>query len=399
MGQTLIIYKSSEKHTMLKKWAVFSCLVCVVLVVVLMMGCQKAGESDFQQKSFRIGAVLPLTGSLATYGQNARDGAQLAIEQLGAALIDDPDLRIKDISLLVEDSQGQPQTAVSALRKLIDLNKVTVVLGEISSSSTLAMAPIANSASVVLISPAASAPAVSEAGAFVFRTWPSDTFEVTRMSGYIKDIGKKNLAVLAVNNDYGQAMLRNLNMFLTESEVRVVATELFPQDPTDMRSQITKIKSSSAELIYLIGYPGDAVLFLRQYRELGVKLPVIATSSFEDPIVLSQQKGAAEGVVMTSPLPPDPSSTIADEFKESFTKRFGREPGLVADTAYDAVKAVLTAMQARKQTSGTEIRLGLLDIKGLAGASGAITFDENGDIVKPAGLKIVRSGKFEWLER
>jgi branched-chain amino acid transport system substrate-binding protein len=374
----------------------FASLFALSCAFLMLFNCQ---QNDGNVSTFRIGMVLPLTGDLATYGQNAREGAELAIKLKGGLVTDNPKLTVRQIKLVVEDSQGQPQRAVSALRKLIDVDKVRVVVGEISSSSTLAMAPIANAAKVVVVSPAASAPSVTDAGEFIFRTWPSDTFEITRMSQYIRELDKNRIAVLAVNNDYGQAMLRNLRILLEGSSVQIVASELFPQDPTDLRTQITKIKGSSAELIYLIGYPGNAVLFLKQYRELGGKLPVIATSSFEDPIVLEQKSAVAEGVVFTSPMPPDAYATSSDEFKAEFKKQFGHEPGLVADNAFDAVYAILMAVNSKGLITGDAIRSGLLEIKGFPGASGAITFDKNGDIVKPAGLKVVHNGKFEWLQR
>jgi branched-chain amino acid transport system substrate-binding protein len=384
----------SKMHTKCwKNWAVGA---VVLIMVIMLAGCPQKRTSQpptlptTKQQTIKIGAVLPLTGDLATYGQNARDGIELAKEEVNSKG------GIK-VEVVYEDSKGQPQAAVSAMQKLITVDKVSCIIGEVASSPTLAMAPIANQRKVVLLSPAASSPKITNAGEYVFRIWPSDDFEVSVMADYVNRKGYKRVAVLYVNNDYGKAMYEAFARKVKGYGVAVVAVEPFQQNATDLRTQLTKIKAAQPDAIYLISYPKETIVFLGQYRQLGLKVPVLSTSAFEDPQILKTQKAAAEGVVFTSPIPPDPKDQVVMAFRKNYKAKFGKEPGLVADYGYDALKLIVEAARLGGGTDGERIKRGLEKIKDFKGASGLINFDANGDVVKPSGLKTVKGGQFVWL--
>jgi branched-chain amino acid transport system substrate-binding protein len=372
--------------------------------LILSAGCKKeepssnpTGKSQSQQSQIiKIGAVLPLTGSMASYGANAKDGIQLAVSEENARAQNDSNLL--KIELTVEDSQGEPQMAVSAFQKLLNVNKVTCVIGDVGSSATLAMAPIAGQQHVLLFSPAASSPTLTGASEFFFRDWPSDAFEASVMVDYLKRKQFKTVSLVLLNNDYGQAMLQTVKKGLEGSGVEIVASEFFLQDVTDLRAQITKAAEPKPDVIYLISYPKDSIVFLRQYAELGITIPVVSTSSFEDASILANQAKAAEGVVFTSPMPPGTNDQAVVAFRANYTKTYAKEPGLVADYAYDALNLLVEAAKLGGGASGEQLKMGLAKIKDFHGASGLINFDKNGDVIKPAGLKTVKDGKYVWLD-
>jgi branched-chain amino acid transport system substrate-binding protein len=333
---------------------------------------------------------------LASYGSNAKDGIELAAKELNDSSSKTGGTAIR---LVVEDSKGEPQQAVSALQKLVTVDRVSCVIGDVASSATLAMAPIANRNKVVLLSPAASAPAITTAGEFVFRDWPSDAFEASVMAGYMKEKPYRKIAVLFVNNDYGQAMLHSFTSLITSFGGSIVATESFQDNSTDLRAQITKLAAVHPEVVYLISYPKDTIVFLRQYTELGVHIPLVSTSSFQDPRILESEGATAEGVVFTSPIPPAKEDPVVAGFRASYVKMFGKDPGLVADYGYDALKLLAEAARISGGIDGEHLRSGLEKIKDFHGASGLINFDRNGDVLKAAGLKTVKDGKFVWLQQ
>ena len=367
----------------------------VALSAILLAGCPKKQpppEQPTEQKTMSIGVVMPLTGDLATYGQNAKNGIEMAAQEINHK----GDIKVE---LFTEDSKGQPQTAVSAMQKLISANKVSAIVGEMGSSAFLAMAPIANRQKVVIVSPAASSPAITNAGEYVFRIWPSDDFEASVIADYTRRKGYKKVAIVFVNNDYGRAMRETFGRKIKGFGASIVASELFQQNSTDMRAQLTKVKAAQADVIFLISYPKDTVIFLSQSQQLGMNLPILSTSTFEDPKILQAQKVAAEGVVFSSPVPPDPKDDVVANFKSAYQKKFGKEPGLVADYGYDCLKILVEGAQRGGGTDGPSIQQGLQKIKNFKGASGLINFDPNGDVVKPAGLKTVKNGKFVWQEK
>jgi len=367
--------------------------ICGLVFLVAWM-INHSGTSRVGENTLRVGAVLPLTGDLAAYGNNSKDGIELAEQELNDRAAHAGGLNVQ---LFVEDSKGEPQTAVSALLKLITVDHISCVIGDVGSSPTLAMAPIANQSKIVLFSPAASSPNISKAGDYVFRDWPSDDFEASGMAQYVKTKGYRKIGVLLVNNDYGQAMLKSFSERIQPFGGAITDTETFQQNATDLRTQLTKLQASNPDVLYLISYPKDTIVFLRQYAELGTKIPIISTSSFEDPQILKLQGRVTEGVVFTSPVPPDQTDPIVDRFRESYAKKYGKGPGLVADYAYDALRVLAEAARLSGGTSGEKLRNGLQLVKDFHGASGIINFDSNGDVLKPVGLKTVKDNQFVWL--
>lgn len=367
-----------------------TCLVSILLWGLVAAGCTKT------QTNHRIGLLIPLTGGAASYGQNARQGAELALQQFTSA---HPDIHAE---LVVEDSKGDPGTGVKAVAKLVDLDKVVAVVGCVTSGVTLAAAPIMNEKKIPIISPGASSPKLSQAGEYVFRTWPSDDFEAKRMSGFITSRGVKTLAILSVNNEYGQGLQAAMKTDLSAlgGSVQVVDVETFEQGDREMRTQLLRIKEVQPDAIYFVGFPESAVVFGRGYAEAGLHIPVYATSAFEDPQVADTVGNILDGTVYAKPLSESPGVAT---FRAAYVAAYKTAPGVVSDTSYDAVALVLDAIQDEiekgTQVSGAAIHNFLLQVKNYSGASGTLSFDQNGDVVKPIGLFVLKDKRFQELSR
>lgn len=349
------------------------------------------GKSDGDAIS--IGVLVPLTGAAASYGQNSRRGAELALQEFTAA---NPGVKVR---LQVEDSRGEASVGVNAAQKLVEIDHVNAVMGDVTSGVTLAVAPLMNERKVPLVSPGASAPKVSDAGDFVFRTWPSDTFEAAAIAAHIKNSKISRLAILRVNNEYGIAMEAALRSHLG-ADVQISATEGFDQGTRDLRTQLLKIKESSPGALFFIGFPEAAVVLGGSYTAVGLSLPIFATSGFEDPQVPEKTGGVLNGTVYAKPLG---GSTATAAFKERYKKSFGVDAGITSDTAYDAtmliLKAIASAAPSSRPVNGEAIRDYLLQTRDYVGASGVLSFDTKGDVIKPIGLFTLRGGHYEELPR
>jgi len=375
---------------MKKLWVGIGIVVVVILAIVVFII-----QTKKEPEEIKIGAILPLTGDLATYGENAKAGIVLLSEEVNTK----GGINGKKVEVVFEDSKAQPDQAVTAIQKLINVDKALAIIGDVASSPTLAIAPIANKNKIMVVSPAASSPDITNAGPYIFRVWPSDVYEADRMSDFVKKEGIKTLSLFFVNNDYGRAMVQEFRKNVEGSNITIVNEENFDQNTTDVRTQLTRIKQSNPERVYLISYPKDSVIILRQYKEIGLKSRLLSTSSFEDPIIIRDVGKVAEGTILTSPIPPDDSDPIVSAFRRNYENRFGKKPGLVADYGYDALKVILDAFRISGEISKKGVSKGIQKIKDLKGATGTINFDKNGDVIKPAGIKIVKQGKYVWLEK
>lgn len=363
--------------------------VLIVVLVVLSFGCTKN-----EDKVIKIGVVLPLTGSAAVWGENSKMGLDIALEEVNAA----GGVKGKKIKLLIEDSQSDSAKAVSSLQKLISTDKISVVIGDIASSSVLAMAPIAEKAKVVLLSPGASNPDISKAGEYIFRNWQSDALEGEIDAKFAIDRLKyKNMAILYVNNAYGTGLMTVFEEVFQKMGGEITISESFEQGATDMRPQLNKIRDSKVDAIYLPGYPPEMAILLRQAKEIGIRTPFISVQAFDDPQILKTAKGASEGVVYSVPKPGDLSNSVVKNFVDKYKQKFNRDPGVTSDTGYDALKIIVLAMN-QSGTTGSEIQRQLLTLRDFPGAAGSTTFDKNGDVVKTFLFKKINNNISEIVE-
>ena len=368
-------------------WIILGLVVIAIIVGVVVT--QRPTEKE--PEVYKIGAVLPLTGSGAVWGQNAKKGIDLAVEEINSA----GGIRGPKIDVIYEDSQTLPKFAVASLRKLISRENIQAAIVDMVSSNVLAMAPIANESHVVIISPGASNPAISQSGPYVFRNWPSDALQgVIGANFAYNDLGWRRVAILYIKNQYGEGLKDVFTDQFQQIGGEVVFTELFKQGASDFRPQITKLKSLESQVdgVYLLAYPVEHPILLKQSREMGIRLSFLATETFDDPSIIEKAGAASEGVVFSIPKPPTKEEEAVRDFVESFKKKYGEEPGITAPEAYDALKILAFCIE-RVGYTGPEIQKELLKIEKYPGAAGETTFDKNGDVLKPFIYKVVKNGK------
>jgi len=364
----------------------------VILVAVFAIGFwQFSQKSSSSEKSIKIGVLVPLTGAAASYGENSKMGAALAVQEFTAG---HPELKVE---LIAEDSRGEAAQGVKAAQKLLNIDQVIAVVGCVTSGVTLAVAPAMNEKHVPIISPGGSAPSIRDAGDFVFRTWPSDVFEAATMAKHLKDKKIQRLAILRVNNEYGLAMEKALTQRLAQP-TQIVASESFDQGAREMRTQLLKIKEAQPDGLFFVGFPEAAVALAPSLSAVGLRVPLFATSGFEDPQVPAKTGGVLEGTVYAKPLSDSPA---AEAFRRAYKERYKVDPGITSDTAYDAaallLRAISTAASSQQPITGDFIRDYLLNVHDYAGASGVLSFDEKGDVIKPVGLFTLHNGQYEKL--
>lgn len=353
-----------------------------LLVIVTMCGPLLSARAD---ETTAIGVITSLTGNAATYGMDIRDSIEFARQTLGQGRY----------RLLVEDDKCDPKTAVTAAQKLVSIDHVKYVLGFGCSGAVLATAPIFERSKVLLITPGTSAPAISNAGDYIFRTWPSDAIAGKLLYEALAARYRK-IGIIAEETDYCEGQVKELE-HLNSSENRLQLEEvLFQPGETDFRSLLTMLLAKKVDAVFLTAQSETEFLaVLKQLRDLNKSVPIYNIYNAGTENFLKTAGPLGNGVIVIDL--PSLESVITPEGRKLY-QQFLAEHGaprtwdLLWATSFEAFRALHLAL-----TSGKDPRAFLYGAV-IDGVFGKYSFDSNGDISGISQvIKTVRDGKAEAL--
>jgi branched-chain amino acid transport system substrate-binding protein len=341
-----------------------------------------------------FGHVGSMSGQEATFGDSSDKGIKLAIEELNSK----GGVKGKQVDLKTYDDQGKPEEAALAATRLITQDKVTVLLGEVASSRSLAMAPIADANKVPHITPSSTNPKVTKDGdktrPFVFRVCFIDPFQGTVMAKFAKEKGINKVAIL---RDVGSAYSVGLaDYFLSKYKDlggTIVNDQSYKAGDQDFKAQLTAIKAKVPDAIYIPGYYTDVALIARQARELGIKVPLMGGDGWDSAKLFEIGGQAIEGAFFSNHYSPDDPSPRIQDFISRYKARFGAVPDSMAATAYDAAMVAADAISRAKAMTGEAIAEAIAATKDFPGVTGVITLDQDHNAVKSAVVLEVKGGK------
>jgi len=362
-------------------------VVLMIAVIGGLAACSKSKPSEV-----KLGAMLALTGQNALWGENARNGIELTLEKINAQ----GGVNKVPLKVIFEDTKGEPREAITVFNKLRDFDGVSAVMGDIMSSTTLAVAPTANSTKIPLIGIGSSAPAVTEAGPYIYRVWPSDLYEGTVSGSWAIEAGFRRGALVFINNAFGTGLKDAFKKSFSGRGGEIIAEQSFESDPKTFRDVAAKLKGASFDLIYIVGYYENTALMLKTLREAGIQSTALATSSAISPKIQEIAGAAAEGLLIAAVNDVDEEHLTSEQkvFFEEYAKRYKRSPDWAAVKAADALLILVKCLNSGA-TTGEQIKGKLDEIKSFAGISKEIIFDENGDVTdKPIVIRKLSNGAF-----
>ena len=362
----------------------FKTTTCLLLIISLILGCSI--EED-KNNDINMGALLPLTGNLASYGNSAKKGIELAVAQIN----DTSEIKIHAI---FEDTRGLPKDAVSAYHKIkMTVKNLSCIIGPQTSSEVLSVSPICEKDKMPLISHAASSPQITYAGDYIFRIVPSDYYEAVVLAKHIiENTDYRDIAIIHINDDYGNGVAQKFREELIKYGVSIDNIISYNTNTTNFRTQLTKIKSDEPDAIYLIGFK-ELGYIVKQTRELNIHSQLFSNALFEDSDILTVAGPSAENLVFTTFFfDTESNDSRIQDFVNKYKSKYDEIPDGFAATGYDAVFLIFIA--SRKATNTEEIKDNFYLIQDFPGLLGDLSFDSNGDITLPIQLKTVKDNKF-----
>ncbi|MBE2248601.1 MAG: ABC transporter substrate-binding protein [Myxococcus sp.] len=355
----------------------------------------KPADAKPAEEVLLLGEVGSLTGSEAAFGVSTRDGIAMAIDEANEA----GGVKGKKLAVRVYDDQSKPEEAASAVTRLITQDKVLVILGEVASSNSLAMAPKAQEAKIPMISPSSTNPKVTEVGDYIFRVCFIDPFQGYVMAKYSHDELKfKDVAILTDKKSaYSEGLTEVFKRKFTEMGGKISGVESYAKGDTDFRAQLTNIKKLRPQGLYVPGYYQDVAVIAEQARELGLKVTMMGGDGWDSAKLFELGGTAVVGSYVSNHYSADDPSPRVQEFIKKYQARYKTTPDSLAALGYDAARVAIDAMKRATELTGPAIRDQIATTKDFPGVAGTITLDANRNPVKPAVVLKVEEGKFTYV--
>jgi len=353
-----------------------------------------------------IGHVASLTGDTATFGVSSNEGLLLALDEINKAGI----LGGRKIKVITEDDRSLPDEAKTACEKLITRDSAIAIIGEIASSRSIAMAPVAQDNKIPMLSPGSTNPKVTEIGDYVFRACFIDPFQGTAVATFAmapkpEGLGLKRFAILyPVNSDYGMGLREFFGNAVKKAGGEIVADEAYTEkQDVDFRGQLTKIKQANPEAIFCSGYYTEAGLIAQQARELGITVPLMGGDGWDSDQTVKIGKSATNNCFFSNHYSADEDRPEVKAFVEAYRGRYKnpdgspKTPDAMAILGYDAMRLMADAITRAGGTDGDKIRAALASTKNFQGASGVITIDDKRNAQKSLVILEIKDGKFDYV--
>jgi len=342
------------------------------------------GSMAYAAEELSLGIQGPETGNLATYGQKTLAGAKLAVDEINAK----GGINGKTLKLINYDSRGDKAESANIIQRFINKDKVCGVIGEPTSGATFVIGPIANKASMPIISAGATADGVVEGKPFVFRDTLLDADGAPATLKFLMDTKKwKNFVlVTSVNNDYSVSMSKIFTNAAKKYKANIVDEQKISDGDKDFSAQVTALKNKKFDAIIFTGYYPEASLFLLELRKQGINAPIIGGDGLLSPDLWKVAKDTALGSIIYAGFSPEAKAKKVQEFVEKMKSR--GEADMFSAQGYDAVYLFAEAMKKAKVNNCADvkqrkaIRDALASMPEFDGVSGKMKFDKEGNAIK-----------------
>ncbi len=361
------------------------------------IGCKKSatttssGTDSASVTEIVVGHYGSMTGSTAHFGQDTDRGIRMALDEAnakGGALG-------KKLRLVTLDDRGDSAEAANAVNRLIDVEKVSAVLGEVASSLSLAGGRVAQRRKIPMISPTSTNPKVTEVGDYIFRVCFIDPFQGKVMATFARNNLKlSKVAILKdVKNDYSIGLADAFKTSFTALGGSIVAEQAYSQNDTDFSAQVTAIRGTGAEAIFVPGYYSEVGSIARTADRLGLKIPLLGGDGWDSPDLFTIGGDAINGSYFSDHFAPDVATDKAKAFVANFTTKYGQAPTGLAALGYEAAEVLVDAITRAGKVDPTAIRDALAATKDFEAITGKITMDAHRNPLKSAVVLKIEGGK------
>ncbi len=356
-------------------------------------------------ETIKVGAILAVTGPASFLGAPEAKTLEMLVDDINAK----GGIIGKKLELVIKDSTGSPEKAVSFAKQLIEEEKVFAIIGPSTSGETMQIKNIAEEGKTLLISCAAAEVIVNPLAKYVFKVAPRDSYAAAKIFQQMKKMKITRIGVLSSNTGFGKAGKEQLEKLAPEYGIQIAVNEVYDKAATDLTAEVTKLKAARIQALVNWSIEPAQAIVIKNARQIGIKAPIFQSHGFANIQYAKAAGAAAEGVIfpasrlVVADALPDRSyqKPVITAYKKAYETKYGEDVSTFGGHAYDAL--MLLARAVREGGENRErVRSSFENIKNFIGTAGVFNFsptDHNGLDIEAFAMITVKDGKFVLLEK
>jgi branched-chain amino acid transport system substrate-binding protein len=350
----------------------------ITLSVIILLGCNSNKSTN---DSIKLGAVIPLSGEVATYGESLKKGFEIAVAEDSGKF-----------QIIYEDSKADKNTGISGINKLISQDKVKFVFGDATSGVMLATAPIAEKNKVILFDAIATSDDIIKSGDYIFRNSPSNYKQAVKAASFImNDLKSTNIAIIYNQTDYGVNLSERFKNEIKGNNLIPVFEAGYQDGTIDFKTILAKLKSSNADAVFVPGNYEETANLLKQARQLGITIPFVGTDGAYSPKLIEIAGSATNNFYLTM-MGVDINNEMYKNFVKTYKEKYNSEPDVFTAYGYETAKILFQAIS--KMGNDAEKVKQYLYSNTFNSLTGELKFDSDGEVIRDYVILKVSNNNF-----
>lgn len=361
-------------------------LVVTVALSMILTGCKSAETST----TIKLGLLVPKTGKIAQYGIAVENAVKLAVKEANDA----GGINGKQVELFSYDNEADATKSVSLFNRLVDNDKIDALIGPVISSTSLAVAPVANELKIPMISPTATNKDVTVGYDYVFRACYIDPYQGAVVGKFASENLKATKAAVLVNtaSDYSVGLAEAFKASFEAKGGTITNYESYTDADKDFKSILTTIKAGNPEVIFIPDYYNAVGNIASQIKEVGITASLLGGDGWDD--IQKEYADVVEGGYFANHYATSDNDPVVVNFINAYKAAYNETPNALGALGYDATKVMLAAF-AKAESNDSEKVLEALKATDIDAVCGHIVFDENGDPKKAISMIKVTGGELQ----
>ncbi len=377
-------------------------VVFLALLVVAVLPLAAGGQGEASAEGpIKVGAILAVTGGASFLGAPESKTLDMLAEEINAA----GGVLGRKLEILVKDSQGSSEKAVSFAKQLIEEERVLAIIGPSTSGESMAIKDIAQEGKTILLSCAAAETIVEPVAPFVFKTPQKDSYAAIWIYKTMQQMGISKIGVVVGNTGFGQGGKAQLEKYAPEYGIEILAAEVYDRGATDLTGVLTKLKARNVQAVVNWSIVPAQSIIPKNMKQLGMTVPLFQSHGFGNIQYVKAAGEAAEGIIfpagrlLVADVLPDgnPQKKVLEKYKNDYESRYNEQVSTFGGHAYDALTILVEAVKKAGGTDPEKVRQAIENLKGFVGTGGIFNFsptDHNGLGLDSFEMLTVKNGRF-----